>query len=164
MDESTQNVEVRDEATQTLEDAATQTPPDCSLELEVATLANKFLHAAYWFLVLGTTFTSRGLAGLARAARRREASCLESGRSLLGRLGQPKLADILRPDWGPGESSERAVRLMEQLDGWLEAGAAALEGRPGPGRLARLLDRILGEQRAFHADSRAMASRVLLTY
>ena len=125
----------------------------------LAALANAFLHAAYCFLVLGTTFTSRGLADLARAARRREDSSLESARSLLARLRQPRLADILRPrlDWGPGERSERAVQLMEQLDGWLEAGAAAQEGRQGDWGLVRLLDRVLREQRAFHADSRAMA-------
>ena len=33
---------------------------------QVATLANKFLHASYWFLVLGVTFSAKQLDGLAR--------------------------------------------------------------------------------------------------
>ena len=33
---------------------------------QVATLANKFLHASYWFLVLGVAFSAKQLDGLAR--------------------------------------------------------------------------------------------------
>ena len=45
--------------------------PKCcvSIFVQVATLANKFLHAAYWYLVLGVTFSSKQLEGLARVAR-----------------------------------------------------------------------------------------------
>ena len=82
--------------------------------VQVATLANKFLHASYWFLVLGVTFSSKQLEGLARVARRREESSLESAKSLLGTLHKPNLADIIKPDWDARESTARAVQILEQ--------------------------------------------------
>ena len=87
-----------------------------SIFVQVATLANKFLHASYWFLVLGVTFSSKQLEGLARVARRREESSLESAKSLLGTLQKPNLADILKPDWDARESTARAVQMLELLD------------------------------------------------
>ena len=133
-----------------------------SIFVQVATLANKFLHASYWFLVLGVTFSSKKLEGLASVARRREESSLESAKSLLGTLYKPSLADILKPDWDPRESTERAVRILELLDEWLEEGVKKVQTKVGgsPDHLASLLSRIGSTVRDFHWDSRAMRNRL----
>ena len=103
-------------ATQTVE--AQEEEEDMSeLELEVATLANRFLHAAYWFLVLGVTFSRRGLEGLARAARRRQANSMEAAASLLATMERPRLADVLKPGWEVEDNADSAVRTLEQVGG-----------------------------------------------
>ena len=129
---------------------------------QVATLANKFLHASYWFLVLGVTFSSKQLEGLARVARRREESSLESAKSLLGTLQKPNLAAILKPDWDAKESTVRAVQMLELLDGWLEEGVKEVQMKVGgsPDHLASILSRIGSTVRDFHWDSRAMRDRL----
>ena len=131
MDRSTQFVEEKDAATQTTRKTEEEDILEVELEViqkrciqqnivlllvweQVATLANKFLHASYWFLVLGVTFSSKQLEGLARVARRREESSLESAKSLLGTLHKPNLADIIKPDWDARESTARAVQMLEQ--------------------------------------------------
>ena len=179
MDRKTQFVEEKDAATQT---GAKKTAEEDILQVElevipknlltkycasiavqqVATLANKFLHASYWFLVLGVTFSSKKLEGLASVARRREESSLESAKSLLGTLHKPSLADILKPDWDPRESTERAVRILELLDEWLEEGVKEVQTKVGgsPDHLACLLSRIGSTVRDFHWDSRAWRSRL----
>ena len=130
--------------------------------VQVATLANKFLHASYWFLVLGVTFSSKQLEGLARVARRREESSLESAKSLLGTLPKPNLANILKPDWDARESTARAVQLMELVDEWLEEGVKEVQTKVGgsPDHLASLLSRIGSTVRDFHWDSRAWRNRL----
>ena len=161
MDSSTQYVDERDATTQTLEEEQEQQDPS----LEVATLANKFLHASYWFLVLGLTFSSAGLTDLARVARKRETSCLEAARNLLDTMKTPKLADILKPDWKAGDGLEESIRMMgqvqhpfylpllllltllhPQVDGWLEKGVEELEAmvRERSGG-SSLLERLLEE-------------------
>ena len=178
MDRKTQFVEEKDAGTQT---GAKKTAEEDILQVElevipknfltkycvsifvqVATLANKFLHASYWFLVLGVTFSSKKLEGLASVARRREESSLESAKSLLGTLHKPSLADILKPDWDPRESTERAVRILELLDEWLEEGVKEVQTKVGgsPDNLASLLSRIGSTVRDFHWDSRAWRSRL----
>ena len=133
-----------------------------SIFAQVATLANKFLHASYWFLVLGVTFSSKQLEGLARVARRREESCLESAKSLLGTMQKPNLANILKPDWDAKESTARAVQMLELLDEWLEEGVKEVQRKVGgsPDHLASLLSRIGSTARDFHWDSRAWRNRL----
>ena len=69
----TEYVEKRDVATQT-DGEDVVAGKVSNMALEVATLANCFLHASYWFLVMEVTFSFRGLVGLTRAAKRREES------------------------------------------------------------------------------------------
>ena len=179
MDRRTEFVEEKDAATQT---GAKKTGQEDTLQVElevkssqfssqifcfypclqVATLANKFLHASYWFLVLGVTFSSAQLEGLARVARRREESCLESAKSLLSTLQKPNLADILKPDWDARESTARAVQMVELVDGWLEEGVKEVQVKVGgsPDHLASLLSRIGSTVRDFHWDSRAWMNRL----
>ena len=89
----TEYVEKRDVATQTGgEDLGAGHV--YKMALEVATLANSFLHASYWFLVMEITFSSRGLEGLTRAAKRREESCREAAGSLLSLLKVPQLLSL----------------------------------------------------------------------
>ena len=114
MEENTETTDEREAATQTVKPQEIEADK-LEVELEVATLANKFLHASYWFLVLGITFSSKGLEGLARAARRREDSSLEAATSLLATMERPRLADILKPDWEMKESCEVAVRRVAQV-------------------------------------------------
>ena len=111
MDSSTQYVDEQDATTQILEEEQEQQDPS----VEVATLANKFLHASYWFLVLGLTFSSADLADLARVARKRETSCLQAARNLLDTLKTPKLADIVKPDWKVVDGPEEAIMMMGQV-------------------------------------------------
>ena len=102
----------RDAATQT-ENMETELTFETSLE--VATLANKFLHASYCFLVLGITFSSAGLAGLATTAKKREDGSKKAARSLLAILTTPKLADIHKPNWRAEDGTDGAVRMMIQV-------------------------------------------------
>ena len=112
--------------------------------------------------MLGVTFSSQQLEGLARVARRREESSLESAKSLLGTLHKPNLADILKPDWDGRESMARAVEVLELLDKWLEEGVKEVQVKVGgsPDHLASLLSRIGSTVRGFHWDSRAWRNRL----
>ena len=88
MEWHTEHVEKRDVATQTGgEDVGAG---HVGAVLEVASLANCFLHASYWFLVMEVTCSSRGLQGLTRAAKMRGESCREAASSLLGLLKVPQ--------------------------------------------------------------------------
>ena len=89
MEGHTEHVEKRDVATQTGgEDVGAGHVYKTALE--VASLANCFLHASYCFLVMEVTCSSRGLQGLTRAAKMRGESCREAASSLLGLLKVPQ--------------------------------------------------------------------------
>ena len=171
MEENTQTTDEREAATQTVE-SQEMGKDELEVELEMATLVNKFLHASYWFLVLGVTFSHQGLEGLARAVRRRQDSSLEAATSLLATMERPRLADVLKPDWEMKGSCEVAVRRLAQvaplpsshttkLDEWLEEGVVEVQGKVGRSReLSSLLARLVTSQRDFHWDSRIMVDRI----
>ena len=108
------SMEEQEAATQTVEPQEVE-ENRFELELEVATLANKLLHAAYWFLLLGVTLSRRGHEGPAMAVRRRQASSLEAAASLLATMERPRLADVLKPGWEVEDSADSAVRTMAQV-------------------------------------------------
>ena len=112
--------------------------------------------------MLGVTFSTKQLEGLAKVARRREESSMQSAKSLLSTLEMPKLADILRPDWDEKEGTARAVQMLELLDAWLEEGVKEVQVKVGgsPDNLASVLSRIGSTVRDFHWDSRAMKDRL----
>ena len=140
---------------------------ELSLEVEtkLVMLANKMLHASYWFLLLGVTFTGLDLAGLARAARVREAAAREGASSILCLVkeegGATRLVDIARPDTTDEEmGAEQAVRTMASLDSWLEQGV--LEAVLGFGRsgIGEGLRKVLDKCRELRWESQGMREQV----
>ena len=111
------------------EQSGTQTEllyTDTSILVSMANLANRFLHAAYWFNVVDIVFTSsthHHLQDLARNVELRQSVRRSSAKKLLSHLLARdflKLADIAKPDFNVAECSvEKAVKIIAELDQWL---------------------------------------------
>ena len=132
---------------------------DTSVLVSMANLANRFLHAAYWFNVVIIVFTSstrHHLQDLTRNVELRQSVRRSSAKKLLSHLLARdflKLADIAKPDFNVAECSvEKAVKIIAELDQWLlESSELVLDSAKEKGNLAQveLLKQIVEEQKIF---------------
>ena len=132
---------------------------DTSILVSMANLANRFLHAAYWFNIVEIVFTSfsnRHLQDLARNVQLRQSASKASAKKLLSHLLARdflKLADIAKPDFTAAEcSAGKAVKIVAELDQWLlDSSELVLQSTKGKGNLAQveLLQQIIEEQKIF---------------
>ena len=132
---------------------------DTSILVSMANLANRFLHAAYWFNIVEIVFTSfsnRHLQDLARNVQLRQSASKASAKKLLSHLLARdflKLADIAKPYFTAAEcSAGKAVKIVAELDQWLlDSSDLVLQSTKGKGNLAQveLLQQIIEEQKIF---------------
>ena len=132
---------------------------DTSILVSMANLANRFLHAAYWFCIVDivfTSFTNHHLQDLARNVELRQSASKASAKKLLSHLLARdflKLADIAKPDFTVEEcSAGKAVRIIAELDQWLlDSSELVLHSAKEKGNLAQveLLQQIVEEQNFF---------------
>ena len=132
---------------------------DTSILVSMANLANRFLHAAYWFSIVEIVFTSfsnRHLQDLARNVQLRQSASKASAKKLLSHLLARdflKLADIAKPDFTAAEcSAGKAVKIIAELDQWLlDSSELVLHSAKEKGNLAQveLLQQIVEEQKIF---------------
>ena len=145
-----------------VEQSGTQTElfyTDTSILVSMANLANRFLHAAYWFNMVDIVFsssTSHQLQVLARNVEIRQSVSRASAKKLLSHLLARdflKLADIAKPDFNFEECSvEKGVKIVAELDQWLlDSSELVLDPAKEKGNLAQveLLQQIVEEQRIF---------------
>ena len=132
---------------------------DTSILVSMANLANRFLHAAYWFNIVEIVFTSfsnRHLQDLARNVQLRQSASKASAKKLLSHLLARdflKLADIAKPDFTAAEcSAGKAVKIIAELDQWLlDSSELVLHSAKEKGNLAQveLLKQIVEKQKIF---------------
>ena len=132
---------------------------DTSILVSMANLANRFLHAAYWFNMVDIVFsssTSHQLQVLARNVEIRQSVSRASAKKLLSHLLARdflKLADIAKPDFNFEECSvEKGVKIVAELDQWLlDSSELVLDPAKEKGNLAQveLLQQIVEEQKNF---------------
>ena len=145
-----------------VEQSGTQTElfyTDTSILVSMANLANRFLHAAYWFNIVEIVFASfsnRHLQDLARNVEFRQAASKVSAKKLLSHLLARdflKLADIAKPDFNAAKCpAGKAVKIIAELDQWLlDSSELVLRSAKEKGNLAQveLLQQIVEEQKIF---------------
>ena len=146
-----------------------QTDTDSSLLVGVANLANRFLHASYWFLTLNIVFTSTELHSISRSVVLRHSISLLTAQNLLSDLldlNFLELADIAKPDFSLTDCSvEEAVKIIGEIDNWLVASselvlhtARVKENLPQ----IEVLGNIVAEQKIFAEESKIMNAEKLI--
>ena len=132
---------------------------DTSVLVTMANLANRYLHAAYWFNVVEVVFTNSSnpiIQDLARNVELRQFASKDSARKILSHLLARdflKLADIVKPDMRVEDcSAGKAVKIVAELDQWLlDSSELVLHSAKEKGNLAQveLLQQIVEEQKVF---------------
>lgn len=147
--------------TQTVSHSGSQ--DDSSLLVAVANLANRFLHASYWFITLNIVFTRAELDSLSRTTELRQSISILSAQNLLSNLLAQnflELADIAKPDFSLTECSvNEAVKLIGDIDTWLLASSElVLHEAKMMGNLPQIevLENIVAEQKIFSEESEIM--------
>ena len=146
-----------------------QTDTDSSLLVGVANLANRFLHASYWFLTLNIVFTSAELHSISRSVVLRHSISLLTAQNLLSDLldwNFLELADIAKPDFSLTDCSvEEAVKIIGEIDNWLLASSELIlhtarvkENLPQ----IEVLGNIVAEQKIFAEESKIMNAEKLI--
>ena len=132
---------------------------ETSVLVTMANLANRFLHAAYWFNIVEIVFETSSnpfIKDLTRNVELRQFACKDSAKKILSHLLARdflKLADVVKPDMNVEDCSPgKAIKIVAELDQWLlNSSELVLRSAKEGGNLAQveLLQQIVEEQKVF---------------
>ena len=162
-----QTASFSEEATQTDE---TQFSDISELSSSMAILANRFLHASYWFLTLSAIFAKENLVSMKNNIEMRQSVTKGAAKRILANLAthdRVLLADISKPDFEYKDfSPASAVKIIGELDDWLLSSVEICQFSAqikGAEEQAKLLEELKEDQNILAKESQIMNSKKLFS-
>ena len=156
-----------EKATQTDE---TQFSDNAELSSSMAILANRYLHASYWYLTLSTIFAKENLVSMKNTVDMRQSVTKDAAKRILANLATHDrllLADISKPDFEYEDfSPATAVKTVGELDEWLLSSVEIClfsAKTKGAEDQVKLLEELIEDQNLLAGESKIMNSNNLFS-
>ena len=162
-----QTASFAEEATQTEE---TQFSDIAELSSSMAILANRYLHASYWYLSLSVIFAKENLVSMKNNVEMRQSVTKGAAKRILANLATHDrllLADISKPDFEYANfSPATAVKIVGELDEWLLSSVEIClfsAQSKGAEEQVKLMGELQEEQKLLAGESKIMNSKSLFS-